>query len=377
MTTAVKRIARLLCLCLAACGSSASAAVVPWLYTTEAAVRSQSANERHRAASTGLVEVLTRLTGLAPLPDDADIASALAAPERFYARYEYVQRRVGDAPAQLLVFHFDPGPVLRLLRQADLPVWAADRPRTLAWVVVEQEGERRLIGGAGPLADAIAGGLRQRARQRGLELSLPLMDLTDAALSPTAAWGLFWEDIDAASVRYAPDLLLVGRLRQAVDGWDTEWHLRSRGAASPVRLYDLPLPAGSTQRNHQGEPVADAFQHDVPTAALAAAAAVDSVATMLAERFAVRGALTTIDAVVSAAQTVPRYAALLAYLQSREYIERVDVHTVRADAIGLRLHSRSNRAQLRELLGMGNAFAPGAADAAVPGALALVWQGTQ
>ena len=374
----MKRTARLLCLCLAAYGSAASAAVVPWLYTAEAAVRSQSAGDRHRAASTGLAEVLTRLTGLAPLPDHADVASALAAPERFYARYEYVQRQAeADAPAQVLVFHFDPGPVLRLLRQADLPVWAADRPRTLAWVVLQQQGERRLIGGAGPLADAIAGSLRQRARERGLELSLPLMDLTDAALSPTAVWGLFWEDIDAASARYAPDLLLVGRLRQAVDGWHTEWQLRSRGAASPVRLYDLPLPAGSTRRNHQGEPVADAFRHDRPTAALAASAAVDGVATTLAERFAVRGALTTIDAVVSAAQTVPRYAALLAYLQSREYIERVDVHTVRVDAIGLRLHSRSSPAQLRELLGMGNAFAPGAADAAAPGALALVWQGTQ
>lgn len=374
----MKRTARLLCLCLAACGSAASGAVVPWLYTAEVVVRSQSAGERHRAARTGLAEVLTRLTGLAPLPDDADIASALAAPERLYARYEYVQRQAeADAPTQVLVFHFDPGPVLRLLRQADLPVWAADRPRTLAWVVVQQQGERRVIGGAGRLADAIADGLRQRARERGLELWLPLMDLTDAALSPTAVWGLFWEDIDAASVRYAPDLLLVGRLRQARDRWHSEWQLRSRGAASPVRLYDLPLPAGSTRRNHQGEPVADAFRHDSQTAALAAAAAVDSVATTLAERFAVRGALTTINAVVSAAQTVPRYAALLAYLQSREYVERVDVHTVRADAIGLRLHSRSSPAQLRELLGMGNAFALGAVDDAAPEALALVWQGVQ
>ena len=373
----MKRTARLLCLCLAAGGSAANAAVVPWLYTAEVAVRSQSAGERHRAASTGFAEVLTRLTGLAPLPDDARIAGALAAPERFYARYEYVQRQAEpDAPGQVLVFHFDPGPVLRLLRQADLPVWAADRPRTLAWVVIEQQGERRLIGGADPLADAVAGSLRQRARERGLELSLPLMDLTDAALSPTAVWGLFWEDIDAASVRYAPDLLLVGRLRQAADGWRSEWHLRSRGAASPVRLYDLPLPARSTRRS-QGEPLASAFRHDRATAALAAAAAMDGVAATLAERFAVRGALTTIDAVVSAAQTVPRYAALLAYLQSREYIERVDVHTVRADAIGLRLHSRSSPAQLRELLGMGNAFAFGAADAGAPGALALVWQGTQ
>lgn len=375
---------RLLACCLAASGAAASAAVVPWLYAAEVPVRTQSAAERERAASTALAELLTRVTGLAPLPSSPGIASALAAPARFYARYEYARRRnePSDTAPLLAVFHFEPAQVLRLIREAELPVWSANRPSVLAWVVVEQDGERRIVSAAGAASTAdangaaIARGLERRARQRGLELSLPLMDLADSALAPAAVWGLFWEDVDAASARYAPDLLLVGRVRPAdAGGWRSVWDLRSRGSAAPVRLYDLPVAARRSRGIRQGEALLNAFRHDAATPAAIAAAAVDSMAATLADRFAVRGRLAAIDAVVRQAQTVERYGALLAHLQSREYIERVVVHTVQPDAIGLRLHSRSSPAQLRELIGMGGLLAVAPEDAGTSGPLALVWQG--
>ena len=380
----MKRTTCLLCLCLAiAGGSAADAAVVQWLYTAEVPVRSQSAGERERAGRAALAELLTRLTGLAPLPVDPALATALAEPDRFYARFEYgrIEREPGAspgvAPPLRLVFHFDPSSVLRLLRDAGLPVWAADRPRTLAWVVLERDGERRLLSATSPEDAPIADSLRRRARERGLELSLPLMDLEDSALSPAAAWGLFWEDINAASARYAPDLVLVGRVReQPGGGWHSVWDLRALGAVTPVRLYDMPLASASSQRILEGETLFDAVRRSGPTPAALAAAAVDTVAATLAQRFAVQGQLGAIDAVVRNAQTPGRYAALLAYLQSREYIERVHVVAVRPDAIGLRLHSRSSPAQLGELLAMGNALAATVDTAPEADRLQLVWQGT-
>lgn len=377
----MKRTTCLLCLCLAiAGGRAAHAAVVQWLYTAEVPVRSQSAGERERAGRAALAELLTRLTGLAPLPVDPALSTALAEPDRFYARFEYGRMEPGTSasatPPLRLVFHFDPSSVLGLLRDAGLPVWAADRPRTLAWVVLERSGERRLLSAADPEDAAIADSLRRRARERGLELSLPLMDLMDSALSPAAAWGLFWEDINAASARYAPDLVLVGRIRkQPGGGWHSVWDLRSLGAATPVRLYDMPLASASSQRILEGETLFDAVRRSGPTPAALATAAVDTVAATLAQRFAVQGQLGAIAAVVSNAQTPRRYAALLAYLQSREYIERVSVVAVRPDAIGLRLHSRSTPAQLGELLAMGNALAATIDPAPEADRLQLVWQG--
>ena len=377
----MKRTTCLLCLCLAiAGGGAAHAAVVQWLYTAEVPVRSQSAGERARAGRAALAELLTRLTGLAPLPVDPALATALAAPDRFYARFEYGRVEPGTsasaAPPLRLVFHFDPSSVLQLLRDAGLPVWAADRPSTLAWVVLERSGERHLLSAAYPEDAAIADSLRHRARERGLELSLPLMDLRDSALTPAAAWGLFWEDINAVSARYAPDLVLVGRIRkQPGGGWHSVWDLRALGAATPVRLYDMPLASASSQRILEGETLFDAVRRSGPTPAALATAAVDTVAATLAQRFAVQGQLGAIAAVVRNAQTPARYAALLAYLQSREYIERVHVVAVQPDAIGLRLHSRSTPAQLGELLAMGNALAATIDPAPEADRLQLVWQG--
>ena len=376
---AVRTAHRLFACCLVASAAAASAAVVPWLYTAEVPVRTQSASEREQAAAAALAELLTRATGLAPLPSSGVVAEALASPGPFYDRYEYARPRAhggAGAPPLLVVFHFDPASVLALLREAELPVWAADRPSVLAWVAVEQHGERRMAAAAGGEGAALAAALAVRARQRGLELTLPLMDLADSTLTPAALWGLFWEDIDAASARYAPDLLLVGRVRNVGGGlWRSVWDLRSRGSAAPVRLYDLPVATRTGRRIRRGEALLDAFRHDAPTLAEIAAAAVDSMAATLADRFAVRGQLAAIDAVVRAAQTVERYAALLAYLQSREYIERVEVRAVMAEALVLRLHSRSSPAQLRDLLGIGDVLAAAPADAAQSGALALVWRG--
>ena len=45
------------------------------------------------------------------------------------------------------------------------------------------------------------------------------------------------------------------------------------------------------------------------------------------------GDLDTIALTVRGAQTVQGYAAVLAYLQSREYINRVDVSAVEPDAL--------------------------------------------
>ena len=84
------------------------------------------------------------------------------------------------------------------------------------------------------------------------------------------------------------------------------------------------------------------------------------------------------------AQTVRGYAALLAHLKSREYIERLEIALVTPDAMRLRLHSRSSPDQLRELLTIAGQFeaeqradAPSASRVTGRQApvLTLLWQG--
>jgi len=93
------------------------------------------------------------------------------------------------------------------------------------------------------------------------------------------------------------------------------------------------------------------------------------------------GDLDTIALTVRGAQTVRSYAAVLAYLQSREYINRVDVSAVEPGVLYLKLHSRSAPDQLVELLLMGGYLSESRSASrtpplSVPG-LELVWMGAR
>ena len=350
LVTACKR----LFLCTAVLAASfGDAAVVPWIYTVEVAVSSQADAERRRASRAALSTLLTRLTGMSEIPHTADVRDALQRPADFYTSYRFERRGVEgrEGEGTVLTIRFEPASVQGLLRRAGLPIWAADRPSILAWLVVERGGARERLGGVE--AVAVAQALEARARERGLEVFLPLNDRADMELGAAELWGRFWERIDAASARYGAELLLLGRLRDRGDGsWDAAWDLRGRQSALVPRFDDA-APRRSSSR--PALPAAS-FRHRVPSAALAVQAAVDSAAEVLADRFAVRGGLRAIAVTVRGAQTVRGYASLLAHLRSREYIERFEIGFVERDAMHFRLHSRSSPEQLRELLTIAGRF---------------------
>lgn len=380
---------------------AADAKALDWLYDVDVPVASQAGDERRRAARGALAEVLTRVAGMATLPSNDEIDAALRQPERFYTRYEYASRTTAtrstggasnaapDAdddperssgtaapiaePAMLLSFHFEPGSVQALLRRANLPVWAANRPTVLAWVAIEQGDDRQLVAAA--VEKDIAAALAERGRRRGLALSLPLMDLQDMEIAPADVWGRFWERINAASTRYASDLLLLGSVRQVRPGlWQAEWDLRTRHVVPTALRYDTLAEKTETAMLRAPVTLAGHFRHQAKSAAEAVRLALDGVADQLADRFAGRGDAAAIAVTVTGAHTVRGYAALMKYLRSREFIERIYLDRIAADGATLRLQSRSSRDQLFDLLSLEGLLT--VADASVSTAH-LAWQGDQ
>ena len=359
---------------LAISAGAAEGAVVPWLYEVQVPVTSQA--ERQRAARTGLRELLVRITGLPELPPSAEIRAALREPEKYYGRFEFSMRprppRVqaagavdNDAPEQMFVaLHYEPAAVLALLRRAALPVWGADRPTVLAWIAVEEDGVRRIVSASG---NEFVDAFRRRAQQRGLEVSLPVMDLTDHAITPATVWGRFWEAIESASPRYNPDLIVLGRVARRADGsWVSDWETRSASRRENPRSET------------SGRPRSGRVSHGGATAAPeAVAAGVDAVADALANRFAVGGRLEAITVTIRGASTIAAYASVLDYLRSREYIEHMEVKAVARDVLTLHLHSRSSARQLEELLSMGSLLAavPVTDEREPPGSLVFAWAG--
>ena len=376
------RVRLLLACVVAGAAGTAWAEVVPWLYDVEITVASQSDADRRRAAGAALAEVLTRVTGLREIPFGSQVDGAIRESERYYARYAFATRGIqpeegGEVIAQThLEIHFERGTLLDLLRRTGLPVWSADRPTVLVWVVLEGAfaGEP---GGADPsrgrtrhvvsstsvgVAEEVALAMHREARRRGIMLTFPLTDLDDRGLRVTDLWGRFWTAIMRTSRRYARDLMLLGRVAaNPSGGWSSHWELKSPG---------------------EEQELAASFIHQGSSAAVVAGEAVHRVADALAQRFGVRGGdLDTITLTVRGAQTVRGYAAVLAYLQSREYITRVDVSAVEPSALHLKLHSRSARDQLVELLLMGGYLSQSRSGSPTPPlagpGLELVWMGAR
>ncbi len=392
--------------CLLTNPITVQAAVIPWLYEVTLPVASQTDTERWRAASSALAEVLGRLTGLPAAPANVVVDAALARPEDYYARYRFssgasnARRDPGAAAASDIRFEvqFDPASVLGLLRRAELPIWSADRPTILIWVVAQggarpehgraEDGGREIVSAA---SGVLAAALARRARQRGLQITLPLMDIEDWNVQVADVWGRFWEPIEVASARYAPDLLLVGRVMAGrEDIWAANWELRwRRDAGGPGRRHNAARAANWGRAGDPGQQ----FEHWTDSLEKAGEIAVDRVANILARRFAVRGGQLGATAItVRGVGTVSDYGALLAYLQSREYIERVDVASAAPGSLELHLYSRTDRDQLQALLAAGGqltaapsrpreaagpATRPARSESSPGNTLNLIWRGAK
>ena len=332
-------------------GGPAEGAVVAWLYDVEAPVASQGATDRRGASRTALLEMLTRLTGLRSVPMSEQVQAALRDPGPYYVQYRFLP---GNAEGGMrLGVSFSPNAVRDLVSRAALPIWSANRPVGLAWVAAPVEGTATVLSrdSEHPLAE----GLRTRARQRGIEMGLPVLDAQDAArISVSDVWYRFPYAIEQATARYGPDVLLLGRGRAGPLGrWVTEWELRLDGG----------------QRS---------FSFETRTPEEGAALAVDEVADELMDRFAVFGReAAPIELEVRGIATVRDYAALMHALAGLEFIDRVELLAAAPAATTLRVTTRSTRARLAELLAAYGLLEPDGADplAGAAGRLTLAWTG--
>ncbi|QQD17612.1 DUF2066 domain-containing protein [Spongiibacter nanhainus] len=291
-----------LALCLLTIAATARAEMVANLYDAAVPVKEQTQSAFRRAAAKGLERVLIRVSGRSQVSDRADIASALANPEPLVVQYRYHQPLAADtdpsaeddAPSLVLELSYSPRQVNALLQSAGLPVWSANRPSMLVWLVADTASGRRFVGGGEqPELQAL---MTDEAERRGLPLQFPLFDLTDTAnLSVNQVWQLSATAVREASQRYGSAYILVGRASEFSTGqWVASWLLLD----------------GEVARNFESEGMG---------AQQALASAVDRVADVQAERYAVfsggvgaGSSLILIDGIAD----FHSYAALMGYLES-------------------------------------------------------------
>lgn len=287
------------------------------LYEVEVAVADQSPAARRVAARAGLEMVLVRVTGLSVLPPTPRLAEALSQPDRFYSRFLVVD-------GEHLRFFFTPAAVLNLIDAAKLPIWPANRPEAIAWLVVEQDGVREIVQDGHPLATALV----QQARQRGFVVRLPLLDLQDRAqVQPAVIWGGATLPLVAASRRYGADVVLIGRLRQLPNG--------SFSGRLLAWLRSAEFTAGASPL----------------TLSEAGAQAADFLGDGLASLYAIPWrAHQQVPLTIGGISSPLHYGALLRYLEGLEFLARAQVAALHQEQLRLVVDTRAEAAQLMELL---------------------------
>ena len=222
----------------------ALAVVVEGLYSATVEVADQSRIERQQGFSLALAEVLIKTTGSKDIVTHPGVDQALAQARNYMVKYAYLpqpQPQIQSDPLSPpdtelpaveqrppgfpLSVQFAKVTVDELMRTLDLPIWPANRPEVLVWVLEQTASGYRFVEGTD-----LPPALQNSFQHRGLPFQLPLYDLGDQlALSSLAAWSLNPQQLQDAAKRYGVDHWLVLRYSQLASGAVRgSWYLAGR-----------------------------------------------------------------------------------------------------------------------------------------------------
>jgi hypothetical protein len=221
-------------LCLLSVSGNVSAGDT--LFEADVPVAGQQPDLRAAYMKTALQEVLVRVTGQPDVLTRASVRAMLDSPERFVQQYRYYTVPESTPPRLMLRVNFDGGSIQQALRQQGVTYWGkSERPEILLWLAIEDGGTRYIVS-AQDSSDA-ARELQEAARQRGIPLLLPLMDLEDQSQVHFAdVWGGFFDGILTASARYKPGDVMIGRINRSPSGaWEARWNMRNGGDSGSWR----------------------------------------------------------------------------------------------------------------------------------------------
>lgn len=304
------------------------------LHEVAVPVADRSAGARSKALHEAMSRVLVRVTGEREAARLVGVEDLLRQPGRYVQQFRYVTSAIPASPGKetgqlYLRVRFDGTAIERTLRDQGLPIWGRERPAILLWLAVGGD-QRRLI------ADNSDHPLRQVAatvaRERGLPILFPVLDLQDQAnVGYADVWGGFDETVLDASQRYQPQVIMLGRLQQGAGGWQGRWTL------------------------HISQDVMTWTGHGA-SATEALTAGLNEAADRLALRLAVRalGSTGEVQRIrVRNVFTLDDYARTLNYLDGLTSVRSVQVLATEADSLDLLLALDGDVQTLGRLLSVG------------------------
>ena len=198
---------------------------VPGLYEAEVISNSQSSKDRNAAIKKALEIVLGKVMAGEQITLDGAVQIALEDAAHYVTQYQYSlipSEADNNSSARLMRVIFDESALLELMQSSKLGIWSEVRDETLVWLVVDDAGKRQFFS-ENEMPD-LANALTKAARQKGLPLLFPLLDLEEQQrISVNDVLSAYSERLLEASKRYAVVSVLSGRIQKKGQCWDGEW----------------------------------------------------------------------------------------------------------------------------------------------------------
>ncbi len=203
----------------------------------EVPVANDGNTEREQAFTVALTSMLVTITNNPNIINVPTVKKALAKPGLYVKQFSYTNKTTSNGKtATFLRITFNSKTINKLLGRDNYKVGAvvaiSSKPLTLVWLV-KDDGVARILSDEG-VDEGLVQILRGKAKELGMPIILPTLDLQDA--SSVKAKDICKFDINVIrniSQRYGATTIVVGCVKKAILGntWSSQW-LLLQGAKS-------------------------------------------------------------------------------------------------------------------------------------------------
>jgi len=204
------------------CASSIAANELQPIYEYELPIQENTAvGDQAQFIRQGITEVLVRASGSEKVLQSPIVKEALNTPDKYVKQLSYHQRPNTGRSIKIL---FNEKLINQLLNKAQQPAIVKQRPLVLVWLMVEKGGTPYSVGNdSDPI---IANEMSKALTKRAIPFTFPLLDLTDVSeVAELEVWNGTLDSLQKGIKRYEPEAVLLGRLKNNVNQWQSSWTL--------------------------------------------------------------------------------------------------------------------------------------------------------
>jgi|GEM_PF-1163191 len=186
-------------------------------------VTDQSSFTQKRAGKSAFQQVLVKLSGDPSVLENLEVKRSATNFEQYLVSSTFIQ----DGDKLIYQAEFNEQKIVDLLRSENLNVWGKRRPSGLLWLVIEDDASKRKSLITQSSSSQYLDLVQQSAYDRGIELLMPIGDLTDS-MNVTAldVWGLYSSSIFNKSIRYGTNYVVGARVGIVFDDFSASEKLQ-------------------------------------------------------------------------------------------------------------------------------------------------------